>query len=70
MLPVACELFNAYWDMSVAMEENASSSWGDGRTRLLHLIHHVLETKKMNSGHMRVLSPDGEEKEHFHPRGI
>lgn len=65
MLPVACELFNAYWDMSVAMKERIGT-WGDDEPT--YYISSTMSVKpKLNSGHMRVLSPDGEEKEHFTP---
>ena len=65
MLPVACELFNTYWDMSMVMGERIGS-WGDDEPT--YYISSTTSVKpKLNSGHLRILSPDGEEKEHFTP---
>jgi len=65
MLPVACELFNTYWDMSMAMRDRIGT-WGDDEPT--YYISSTTSVKpKLNSGHLRVLSPDGEEKEHFTP---
>lgn len=65
MLPVACHLFDAYWDMSMAMKDRIGT-WGDDEPA--YYISSTASIKpRLNSGHMRVLSPDGEEKEHFSP---
>lgn len=65
MLPVACHLFDAYWDMSMAMKDRIGT-WGDDEPA--YYISSTASIKpRLNSGHMRVLSPNGEEKEHFSP---
>lgn len=65
MLPVACHLFDAYWDMSMAMKDRIGT-WGDDEPA--YYISSTASIKpRLNSGHMRVLSPNREEKEHFSP---
>jgi len=66
MLPVVCQLFDAYWELSLAMKERIGT-WGDdqpayyiastGRTRL-----------ELDSDTIRVLGPDGNERASFAPK--
>jgi len=65
VLPVACQLFDEYWEMSMAMKDRIGT-WGDdqpayyiastGRTRPL-----------LNSDKIRILGPDGTERASFPP---
>lgn len=65
MLPVACELFDEYWEMSLAMRERIGT-WGDDEPT--YYISSTPSMKpKLNSEHLRVLSPDGIEKVRFTP---
>lgn len=65
MLPVACELFDEYWEMSLAMRERIGT-WGDDEPT--YYISSTPSVKpKLNSEHLRVLSPDGIEKVRFTP---
>lgn len=65
MLPVACELFDAYWEMSMALRDRIGT-WGDDEP-----TYYISATNSVkphfNSGHLRVLSPEGDEKVKFTP---
>jgi F420-non-reducing hydrogenase large subunit len=64
-LPVACELFDEYWEMSMAMIDRIGT-WGDDEPT--YYISSTASVKPhLNSGHLRVLSPDGAEKVRFTP---
>ncbi len=65
MLPIACELFDAYWDMSMALRDRIGT-WGDDEpTYYISATNSV--KPHLNSGHLRVLSPEGDEKVKFTP---
>jgi len=65
MLPVACELFDAYWEMSMTLRDRIGT-WGDDEP-----TYYISATNSVkphfNSGHLRVLSPEGDEKVKFTP---
>ncbi len=68
MLPVACELFDEYWDMSMALRDRIGT-WGDDEPT--YYIASTPSVKpKFNSGHLRILSPDGAEKVRFTPEAF
>lgn len=65
MLPVACELFDAYWEMSMTLRDRIGT-WGDDEP-----TYYISATNSVkphfNSGHLRVLSPEGDERVKFTP---
>jgi F420-non-reducing hydrogenase large subunit len=65
-LPVACELFDAYWEMSVALEERIGT-WGDDAPACY--IAAVGDTRPdYTGGVIRVSCPDGEVRDTFAAR--
>ena len=66
LLPVACELFDAYWEMSMAMGERIGT-WGDDQPA--YYIASTGRTRpRLDSDTLRVLGPDGVERASFPPR--
>ena len=66
LLPMACQLFDEYWDMSLAMGERIGT-WGDDQPA--YYIASTGRTRPMlNSDLIRVLGPDGTERASFPPR--
>jgi F420-non-reducing hydrogenase large subunit len=65
LLPVACALFDEYWDMSMAMRERIGT-WGDDQP-----AYYIASTGRtcpdFNSETIRVLGPDGIERASFPP---
>jgi F420-non-reducing hydrogenase large subunit len=62
-LPVACELFDAYWEMSVALKERIGT-WGDDAPTCY--IAAVADTWPDYTGtSIRVMCPDGEVRDVF-----
>jgi F420-non-reducing hydrogenase large subunit len=65
LLPVACQLFDAYWAMSIAMSERIGT-WGDDQPA--YYIASTGRTRpQLNSSVIRVLGPDGTERASFPP---
>ncbi len=65
MLPVACELFDEYWEMSMAMRERIGT-WGDDEPT--YYLSSTEATKpRLNSNRLRVMGPDGSERAAFLP---
>lgn len=66
MLPVACTLFDEYWEMSLAMRERIGT-WGDDQP-----AYYIASTGRnrpaFNSKEIRVLGPNGTERASFPPR--
>ena len=66
LLPVVCELFDAYWEMSLAMKERIGT-WGDDQP-----AYYIASTGrsrfKLDSEEIRVLGPNGTERASFPPR--
>lgn len=65
MMPIACQLVDEYWDMSLAMTDRIGT-WGDDEP-----TYYISATPSfkphLNSNTLRVLSPDGTEKVRFTP---
>ncbi len=66
MLPVACELFDEYWEMSMAMRERIGT-WGDDQPTY-YIASTGRSRPEFNSDTIRVLGPDGTEQVSFPPR--
>ena len=64
-LPMACELFMEYWDMSLAMKERIGT-WGDDQPAY-YIASTGVERPNFNSSTIRVLGPNGIEKAAFPP---
>jgi len=65
LLPVACTLFDEYWDMSLSMKERIGT-WGDDQPA--YYIASTGRTRpQLNSEVIRVLGPDGVERASFSP---
>jgi len=65
MLPVACELFDEYWEMSVAMSERIGT-WGDDQPT--YYLSSTEATKpRFNTNRLRVMGPEGSERASFLP---
>jgi len=65
MLPVACELFDEYWEMSMAWHERIGT-WGDDEPS--YYLSSTEATKpRFNSNRLRVLGPEGSERAAFLP---
>jgi len=65
MLPVACELFDAYWEMSMTMKERIGT-WGDDQPAY-YIASTGRSRPELNSDLIRVLGPDGVERVSFQP---
>lgn len=66
MLPVVCNLFDAYWDMSISMKERIGT-WGDDQPAF-YIASTGRSQPALNSDRIRVLGPDGTERASFPPR--
>jgi F420-non-reducing hydrogenase large subunit len=65
LLPVACELFDEYWEMSLSMEERIGT-WGDDQPTY-YIASTGRSRPELNSDLIRVLGPDGVERASFKP---
>jgi F420-non-reducing hydrogenase large subunit len=65
LLPVACELFDEYWEMSLSMEERIGT-WGDDQPAY-YIASTGRSRPELNSDLIRVLGPDGVERASFKP---
>ena len=66
MIPVACELFEEYWQQSLAMGDRIGS-WGDDQPAF-YLASTEAANFRLNSKRLRVLGPEGAERASFEPR--
>jgi len=67
-LPLACELFDMYWELSLRMKDRIGS-WGDDQPA--YYITSTGRTKPdYNSHEIRVMNPEGECCEVFSPRSF
>jgi coenzyme F420-reducing hydrogenase alpha subunit len=65
MLPVACELFDEYWEMTMALAERIGT-WGDDEPT--YYLSSTEATKpRLNSHRLRVMGPEGSERAAFLP---
>ncbi len=66
LLPMACALFDEYWEMSTAMRERIGT-WGDDQP-----AYYIASTGRsrpaLDSDTIRILGPDGVERASFPPR--
>ncbi len=67
MLPEACELFDEYWEMSMALRERIGT-WGDDQPTF-YLSSTEATRPRFNSSVLRVMSPAGAEMASFLPSG-
>lgn len=65
MLPIACELFDEYWEMSMAMKERIGT-WGDDQPAY-YIASTGRSRPQLNSETIRILGPDGAERTSFTP---
>jgi len=65
MLPVVCTLFDAYWEMSLTMEERIGT-WGDDQPAY-YIASTGRSRPELDSDTIRVLGPDGNERASFSP---
>jgi len=65
LLPIACTLFDEYWDMSMAMKERIGT-WGDDQPAF-YIASTGRTLPQLNSDIIRVLGPDGVERASFTP---
>jgi F420-non-reducing hydrogenase large subunit len=65
LLPIACTLFDEYWDMSMAMKERIGT-WGDDQPAF-YIASTGTTRPQLNSNTIRVLGPDGVERASFTP---
>lgn len=65
MLPIACQLFDDYWEMSMAMVERIGS-WGDDEPTF-YLASTRANKPRFNSSQLRVMGPEGKERASFAP---
>lgn len=67
-LPIACDLFDAYWELTIRMKDRIGS-WGDDQP-----AYYITSTGKVkpdfNSHEIRVMNPAGECCEIFSPRSF
>jgi F420-non-reducing hydrogenase large subunit len=68
MLPIACTLFDEYWEMSLAMRERIGT-WGDDQPAF-YIASTERTRPKLNSDTIRVLGPNGTERASFPPHLI
>lgn len=65
LLPVACEMVDIYWEMSMEMTDRIGT-WGDDEP-----THYLASTEannyRLNSRRLRVMKPDGTEAPSFDP---
>ncbi|MCJ7696550.1 MAG: nickel-dependent hydrogenase large subunit, partial [Anaerolineaceae bacterium] len=65
MLPMACELVDEYWEMSIAMRERIGT-WGDDAPTY-YLASTEATRPRFNSSRLRVMGPEGSERASFAP---
>jgi F420-non-reducing hydrogenase large subunit len=65
ILPIACELFDEYWEMSMAMKERIGT-WGDDQPAF-YIASTGRSRPLFNSQTIRILGPDGSERASFTP---
>jgi F420-non-reducing hydrogenase large subunit len=65
MLPIACTLFDEYWEMSMSMKERIGT-WGDDQPAY-YIASTGRSLPKLDSDVIRVLGPDGVERASFPP---
>jgi len=65
MLPVACTLFDEYWEMSMAMKERIGT-WGDDQPAY-YIASTGRSRPELNSKMIRILGPNGTERASFPP---
>lgn len=65
LLPIACELFDEYWEMSMAMKERIGT-WGDDQPAY-YIASTGRSRPRLNSETIRILGPDGAERTSFTP---
>ena len=65
ILPMACELFDEYWDMSLAMRDRIGT-WGDDEPTY-YLASTEATKPNFNSNRLRVMGPEGNERAAFLP---
>jgi F420-non-reducing hydrogenase large subunit len=65
LLPVACTLFDEYWEMSMSMKERIGT-WGDDQPTF-YIASTGRTRPQLNSNEIRILGPDGVERASFTP---
>jgi len=65
LLPIACNLFDEYWEMSLSMEERIGT-WGDDQPAF-YIASTERTRPSLNSEVIRVLGPNGVERASFKP---
>ncbi len=65
LLPIACTLFDEYWEMSMSMKERIGT-WGDDQPAF-YIASTGRTRPQLNSEEIRVLGPDGVERASFSP---
>ena len=65
VLPIACELFDEYWEMSLAMKERIGT-WGDDQPAF-YIASTGRSRPMLNSETIRILGPNGTERASFSP---
>ena len=65
VLPIACELFDEYWEMSLAMRERIGT-WGDDQPAF-YIASTGRSRPQLNSATIRILGPNGSERASFTP---
>jgi F420-non-reducing hydrogenase large subunit len=66
ILPVACQLFDDYWEMSMAMKDRIGT-WGDDQPAY-YIASTGRSRPQFNSDTIRILGPDGVERASFSPK--
>ena len=66
VLPLACELYDSYWEMSLAMGERLGT-WGDD-SPAYYIAALGGRSDNYYSDVIRVMSPEGDICDNFHPR--
>lgn len=66
LLPVMCDLFDEYWEMSMSMKERIGT-WGDDQPAY-YIASTGRSRPELDSSEIRILGPDGRERASFPPR--
>ena len=66
LLPVVCDLFDEYWEMSMSMKERIGT-WGDDQPAY-YIASTGRSRPELDSNEIRILGPDGRERASFPPR--
>jgi len=66
LLPVVCDLFDEYWEMSMSMKERIGT-WGDDQPAY-YIASTGRSRPELDSSEIRILGPDGRERASFPPR--